>query len=343
MPVRKVPHKKPNAKDKAKVYIVGNDRIDIVAQTRGNNKNISCIQRLNKNEMINTVTGEITKRKTSKYKKENDINSQMSKGDKIVSANFKGKPSEKLLELHFSVPVPDFKEATDLFGNFFDRLKRKYGNLDFIRVTMFEEEDLPFFQVWTKTQDNTDFNITDEELDKIWGEGKSKVIEITPNNLERLIKYDWRSKTALLVYPSGIQIISKSKGIRDVEVIQEDYEKSSKRTKGHKLKYKSTKEVYDIDRNGKEKVFKTITFESYRRIKKTIKLGGIAGHKEYKSKKKIADKIEITTNQDTEEEVHETQPKAKAKAMRVIEQENNILFAEIGRRSPRKNKYEKGR
>ena len=329
MPIRKVPHKKPNDDDKATVYIVGNDRIDIVARKNKNNS-ISCIQRLNKDEMINIITGEITRRKTNQYKNEREVNNQMVKADRLISANFKGKPSEKLLEIYFSKEVPDFKDATDLSGNFLDRLKRKYGKLDFIRITMFERQDKPFFQIWAKIQDNTDFDITDVELDKLWGQGKSKVIEITPDNIEWLIRFDWRDKTAVRVYPAGIQIISKSKGIRNVEVIQEDYEKGFKRTKGFRTEYKSTKEVYDTNIKGKEKILQTITFESYRRKKKTIKLGGLAGHKGYKSKKKVAEIIKSKEELTAKKENKETQAKVKKKPMRVIEQENNILFAEIG-------------
>ena len=341
MPIRKVPHKKPNDDDKATVYIVGKDRIDIVARKNKNNS-ISCIQRLNKDEMINIITGEITRIKKKQYKNERDIKNQMVNADRLITVNFKGKPSEKLLEIYFSREMPDFKDATDLSGNFLDRLKRKYGKLDFIRITMFEGQHKPFFQIWIKTQDNTDFDITDVELDKLWGQGKSKVIEITPDNIERLIRFELRDKTAIGVYPAGIQIISKSKGIRNVEVIQEDYKKGSKRTKGFRTEYKSTKEVYDINIKGEEKIFQTITFESYRRKKKTLKIGGRAEHKEYKSKKKVAEIIKSKEELTVKEENKETQAKVKKKPMRVIEQENNILFAEIGKEVEEKINQKKG-
>ena len=325
MAIRKVPHKKPNDNDRATIHIVGANRIDIVARRNGNS-NISKIQTLNGSEMINIITGEIKQKKKKQYKDKRTIENQMVVGDRVVSANFKGRICEKLLETHFSIEMPEFAEAVDLFGDFMDRLQRRYGKIDYVRITMFEGENQPFFQVWCISKDKKELNITDTELDKIWGNGKAKVIEITPSNIEKLIKFDWRDKTITHIYPTGIQIISKSKGIRNVEIIEDDYVNGVKRTKGFKTKYKSTKEIYTLDKTGKEKVVQSITFESYERIKRTIKLNLVAGHKHYKGKKKIAEIIK--SKEDKAAITHKV--KVKSKPIRVVEKENNILFAEIG-------------
>lgn len=327
MAIRKVPHKKPNDNDRATIHIVGDDRIDIVARKNGNN-NISKIQTLNGSEMINIITGEVIKKKKKKYKDERNVKNKMVAGDRLISANFKGRSCEKLIEIYFSVEMPEFAEAVDIFGDFMDRLQRRYGKIDYIKITMYEGENQPFFQVWCISKDRKELNITDVELDKIWGNGESKVIEITPNNIERLTKFDWRYKTITHIYPTGIQIISKSEGIRNVEIIEEDYGNGFKRTKGFEAKYKSTKEIYTTDNTGKEKVLQSITYESYKRIKRTIKLNLVAGHKHYKGKKKIAEIIK--SKEDTAAITHKVKAKVKSKPTRVVEQENNILFAEIG-------------
>ena len=327
MAIRKVPHKKPNDNDKATIHIIGDDRIDIVARKNGNS-NINIMQTLNGSEMINMITGEIKQKRKKQYKDKRTIENQMIVGDRVVSANFKGRSCEKLLETHFSTEMTEWTEVVDIFGDFMDRLQRKYGKIDFVRITMFEGENQPFFQVWCITKDRKELNITDTELDKIWGNGKAKVIEITPDNIKRLLKFDWRNKTVTSVYPAGIQIISKSKGIRNEEIIQEDYGIGVKRTKGFSAKYKSTKEIYTIDKTGKEKVVQSITFESYERIKRTIRLNSVTGHKKYKGKKKIAEIIK--PKEDTAAITHQVKAKVKSKSMRVVEKENNILFAEIG-------------
>lgn len=86
---RKKPFEEPAPTDKAKVYKVTDDRIDVVTQKYTNNSHISVYRKLNKNEVINTVTGEVKEIKHKEKQDEKAIFAKMQGANKILERNFK--------------------------------------------------------------------------------------------------------------------------------------------------------------------------------------------------------------------------------------------------------------
>lgn len=268
-----------------------NHLIEIQHMDKMNNR---CpIKKLDKETYLNLATGAIEKFEHIETRKDSYISltQTFKKIRYLVNNNFTGKGNELHVVLTYKENMRDTKRLYADFKRFITRLKRKYKNdstIDYLVIIepqergawhchlllRFNELDKVFIPVselaemWEfgftfikslKDVDNIgaymsaylgDVELTDENVEMMYSEGRK--IEIKEVEGKRFIKGG-----RLHLYPPGMKIYRKSKGIEYPERKRMKYESAKKIVGSAKPTFEKS---YDID---KDDFNMTITYEQY--------------------------------------------------------------------------------
>lgn len=211
----------------------------------------------------------------------------------LINNNFVGQANEIHLTLTYAENMTDTKQLYGDFKSFWKRYKYKYGNnIDYLSIVEPQGRGAWHCHVLIRHNDLDKIFIPSNELAELWGHGFIKVkalkgvdnigaylsaylgdVELTPENFTeqpnkdnvqfKEVVIDGESKAfikggRLHMYPSGMNIVRKSKGIVYPEVEEMLYKDIKKIVGSRTPNYSSTVTISDDD-----KVLNEITYEQY--------------------------------------------------------------------------------
>lgn len=214
-----------------------NTRVEVV--TRKNNKTnfLSKYRRISANEYFNPRTKQI-----EKYKKKRTKNSQkafgiLKRSSLLLLNNIEGNNTEKLIKASFNKKQKDTKVVMKVFNEFFKKLKKHIPPIMYIRIWIYPGMHYPICHLWLKTIDNSKLEISQELLEKLWGEtGTVEQVEITKENREKITNYCSVNKKS---YPHNLHILYASKGIKPPFKEEVTHKVAKEKLKGFERVYAS--------------------------------------------------------------------------------------------------------
>mgnify|MGYP001607877015 CR=1 FL=1 len=223
----------------------------------------------------------------------------------IINTNFNGSGNELIFTITYKLNMTDTKRLYNDFRKFIKRLRYRYPNIDYISVVEPQERGAWHCHVLLKFNDLKKIYIPNKDIEELWGNGFVKVkaiknnvdnmgaylsaylgdIEIHESNAKELMKsgvsgqafevkevvIDGKSKMfikggRLYLYPVGMNIFRKSKGIREPVIIKAPYDKVKKIIGVGAPIYGTCTKILDDD----GKILNSITYEQYN-IKRQLK------------------------------------------------------------------------
>lgn len=276
------------------------DDNSIVTLTKTNNiyeiqymqkkNNSSNIKKLDSERYVILSSGEIKHfdKTTSRNQSENSLKQTFKKLRYLINANFSGKSNELWATLTFKdTGIAKNPESIYLeFNKFFKRLKYKYGN-DLEYITIIEPHNISGMDLksWhgfhlhlLLKNKRKKLYIPYYDFEKIWGLGHCRIerlnsidnigaylsayltnIEVTDNSSNKEKKYLKGSR--LWLYPKGIRIYRKSRGIIYPTRIQITYKEARKLIGVHP----HYRKVYEVNKNDFNNI---IIFEQFNTSRK---------------------------------------------------------------------------
>lgn len=221
--------------EKVKAYKYG----DTLELTNTVGSSIPAIKVLPNKEYLVMSTGEIKTMNTDSENRSQNLKSikrTMKKLRRLIANNFHGGKNELWITLTFREHITDPKEAYELFDKFMKRLKYRYKNLAYISVIEPQASGRWHYHVLLKNTLGERLYIKNSELEKIWGNGFTKVKRIkesdkvanylmaylTDLDLEEENEEGEKTKKLekglrLHLYPKGIRIYRASRNIKKVD------------------------------------------------------------------------------------------------------------------------------
>lgn len=212
-------------------------------------------RKLNAEEYVDLRTGEIKQFELSETRADNvnSLKKTFKKLRYLINNNFVGNPNEFFITLTFSPDesgwrpsVADTEYLAKCMKVFIQRLKRKYGQIEFVRVLEPHEDGHAHFHMLIRFDDYDKIYIPNSELNALWGYGFVQINNL--KNVDNIGAYvsayfsdielneqtghdelmSATDKTEILeksgkkyikggrlkYYPPGVQIFNKSKGLQ---------------------------------------------------------------------------------------------------------------------------------
>lgn len=217
----------------------------------------------------------------------------------LINTNFSGKSNELMFTLTYQENMTDPKRLYNDFKIFMIKLRRKYGKgIEYINVVEPQGRGAWHCHVLLRFDLHTKVFIPNKEIATMWGGGYVTVksirtdgvdnigaylsaylgdIELTDESLNSLndrerrqlnvkeVEIDGQKKKfikggRLHMYPPGMNIYRKSKGIEDPQIEWEPYQCAKEKIgDSTKATYHSTVSIYDDD----EEIINSINYEFY--------------------------------------------------------------------------------
>ena len=279
-----------------------NHIIEVMAVDKASN-GFNKIEKLSKTHYIVKDTGEVLEYKLSENRAQNEssLRRTFKKIRDLINNNFSGRGNEIHLTLTYKPNMMDSKQLYDDFRIFWQKFKRRYGSdYDYISVVEPQGRGAWHCHVLIRANKLDKLFIPHEELVKIWPHGFLKIkaldgvdnigaylsaylsdVELTKETLPiavieqkeiKEVEVDGQQKRyikggRLHLYPPGMNLYRKSRGIKFPETQQMKY-KDLKKMVGNATPNHSTTVTIEDD----ERVLNRITYEHYntkRRPKET--------------------------------------------------------------------------
>lgn len=280
-----------------------NHIVEVVAIDSVSN-GLSKIKKLSKTHYVNKDTGEILAYKLSENRGQNiaGLKQSFSKIRDLINNNFTGKGNEIHVVLTYAENMTDSKRLYKDFDKFWKRYKYKYGsNCDYLSVVEPQGRGAWHCHVLIRHNDVESIYIPSEELARLWGHGFVKIrslegvdnigayltayltdVELTEETLPmaviekreiKVVEVEGKQKRYIKggrmhLYPPGMNLFRKSRGIVYPEVEKMKYKEIKKIIGNASPDYTTTITIQDED---KKRVLNRITYEHYnmkRRINK---------------------------------------------------------------------------
>lgn len=203
-----------NEDDYVNMYKCGNYK-EIVCCRQDTNINIT---RLSKNQYIDNSTGEIKDYHYSEYKTLDSIKRQFKNIPRFIKGYFDCDNTERFITLTYSYIMNKPSNLSYDFKKFIKKIIRRYGKCRYIYIKEPNGKGSWHIHSLIKRLDGKPFNITDEALRKLWGNGYAVSNEI-PYNLYTLpqyfdvTRYDDK-KSRLVYYPPYLNIYGCSEDMK---------------------------------------------------------------------------------------------------------------------------------
>lgn len=189
---------------------------------------------------VNLETGEIKKFNTDTLNRSDsleEIKRTMKKLRRLIAHNFDGGKNQLWITLTYREHITDSKVASNDFKIFMKQLRRKYKNIEYITVIEPQETGKWHFHVLLKS--NRSLYIHNSEMENMWRKGFTKtkrlkrsdkvgnyvLAYLTDLKLPNESKNSSNKKIAkgvrLYLYPKGMRIYRRSKGIEDPPILRD--------------------------------------------------------------------------------------------------------------------------
>lgn len=255
---------------------------------------VAHIKKLSKDEYVDLGTGEIKEFNHSENRKDNynSLRQTFKKLRYLINNNFEGKRNELHIILTYDENMKDTKRLYSDFKRFMMRLKRKYTNttVDYINVVEPQERGAWHSHLLIRFNDLDKIYISNSDLSKLWEQGFVTIkslnevdnigaylsaylsdVELTDNTVGIALQesrdvqikiVDGQPKKfvkggRLHMYPPGMNLYRKSKGVEMPERKNMKYRELKKIVKHSQPHYSKS---YEIE---KDDFSNTIQFEQY--------------------------------------------------------------------------------
>lgn len=215
----------PNSKI-VKTYIYG-DTLEI---TTANGLQKQTIKVISGKRYVNLHTGEILNMNTNNKTRSDNLKSTkqtMKKLRRLISHNFNGGVNQLWITLTYREHITEHKTVYNDFKSFIRRLRKTFGNVEYIAVI--EPQESGRWHLHVLMKNNSILTIPNNELAILWGKGftKTKRLNRADKIGNYLIAYLSNLKlddnktdnkaiikgARLYMYPKGIRIYRTSRGI----------------------------------------------------------------------------------------------------------------------------------
>lgn len=258
------------------------------------------VRNLGKGRYININTGQWGRYRSSEQRSQNadSLRKTFRKLRALINNNFEGTQNELAITLTYAENMTDHEKLHRDFKAFYKRLCRRYGKLEYLNVVEPQARGAWHCHVLLKSPDKgTPLFIPADDLAQIWGHGFVKVrrmesvtnlgaylsaylgdVEICQDNDDYLktltgsyeikeVEKDGQTKryvkgARLHLYPSGMNIFRKSRGIIEPQAERLPYWAAKKKTGAATPVYKTASEIAD-----QQKSYNTIVHEYYNKRK----------------------------------------------------------------------------
>lgn len=231
----------------------------------------------------------------------------------LINANFMGKKNELAFTITYADNMTDVKRLYKDCHKFFRSLKGKYTDVDYMSVVEPQGRGAWHCHVLLRFNNLEKVYIPNKEIAAMWGKGFVKVqairqnvdnlgaylsaylgdVELNEENLKMLINEGMQTSdiyvvekevdgnvkkfikgARLYLYPPGMNIYRKSKGIRDPEVQYMKYQEAKKIVGAVTPTFSTTYKIVDDDENN----INTIIYEQYNMKRKGNQCNTLAGN-----------------------------------------------------------------
>ena len=185
------------------------------------------VTRLNKNQYMDNETGKVKEYHYSEYKTIDSIKKQFKNIPRFIKGYFDCDKTERFITLTYSYMMNNPFILSYDFKKFIRKIYRKYGKCRYIYIKEPNAKGSWHIHCLIKRLDGKPFNITDELLRELWGNGYAVSNEI-PYNIYTLpqyfdvTRYDDK-KSRLVHYPSYLNIYGCSEDMK-IEKVSGLYE-----------------------------------------------------------------------------------------------------------------------
>ncbi len=253
------------------------------------------ITKLNKHEYVINATGEVQEYQHTENRTQNkdNLRKTFKKIRHLINYNFQGNKNELAFTITYAENMTDVKRLYSDFKKFFLRLRYKYPNVDYLNVVEPQERGAWHCHVLLKFNDVSNIYIPNKEIAELWGQGFVTVkairqdvdnmgaylsaylgdIELNDDNMHEYASKNVEVKEVELqgkkkrfvkggrlhLYPTGMNIYRKSKGILIPEESWVEYQEVKKIVGNGTPHYSKTIDIVD-DNNIS---INSITYEQY--------------------------------------------------------------------------------
>lgn len=271
--------KDPNDNAISKVFITGHI-IEVETMDKPP-KNLNRYRKLNKDQYIDTETGEMLDYKHNNRSKSRSLNDTFDRLRRIINANFEGEPSEVHIVLTYAALMTDTNQMYLDFKRFWQRFSYRYPNCQYIVVTEPQERGSWHFHLLVKSTDRPFFFIPHSKLMDLWGHGFTWISNLAGDDniglyfVARLKDIDENESlqdenrpksikkgARLALYPPNMKIYRCSTGIIRPQPTMMTYSSVKELVINHKPCFSNTIRIISRDENG-EKELNAITYEHF--------------------------------------------------------------------------------
>ena len=236
--------------------------------------NLKHIKRINRNEYLDTRTGEVKEYQHKEQNRTRNMNRSFEKLRQLINANFTGKINERHITLTYAEKMTDFDKASIDFKRFWEKLHYHYPDLEFIRIIEPQQTGSWHIHALVKSKKYGNLSIPLEQIEKLWEHGfVSKRTTIGCDNvgayftalLKNLDVFEDDTKEStdkhcivknarLQFYPPNKRFYGYSKGIIQPIRFKTTYKEALKYVDEKNLTYSSASEIILTYDNPEENV-----------------------------------------------------------------------------------------
>lgn len=274
-----------------------NHIVEVVALSRHTN-GLQTIKKLSKTEYFVLDTGEVLEYKQSDNRSQSteSLKKTFKRIRDLINNNFTGSGNELHVTLTYAENMTDLKRLHSDFKKFWQKYKRRHGNVDYLSIVEPQGRGAWHCHVLIRHNDQDSVFVPSNEIADLWGQGFVKVkslkdvdnigaylsaylgdIELTDETMGQALKLTSENKLELKevevngvkkaiikggrlhMYPPGMNMYRKSKGIQFPDVKEVPYKDIKKIVGSRPPNYSRTVTILGDD----DAVLNQITYEQY--------------------------------------------------------------------------------
>ena len=225
--------------------------------------NLKHIQRVNRNEYLDTRTGEVKEYQHREQNRTRNMNRSFERLRQLINTNFIGEINERHITLTYAEKMTDFDKASIDFKRFWEKLHYHYPDLEFIRIIEPQHTGSWHIHALLKSKTYANLSIPHSQIENLWGHGfirktttigcdnvgayftaLLKNLDVFENDSKKKSDYKHVVKNARLqFYPPNKRFYGYSKGIIQPTRFKTSYKDALRFVDEKNLTYASTTEI----------------------------------------------------------------------------------------------------
>lgn len=246
----------------SKVKVKKMNHIVEVMYIEKKSQELSHYRKISKDEMLDTVTGEVIQIEHKENRKGNisSLRRTISNLRDLINMNFEGVANELFITLTYAENMKDTERLYKDFDKFYKKLKRRLRGHELLYISVVEPQQRGSWHMHLLLKDLTSKSlyIHNKEIEKMWGQGFTKTERLyhVDNVGAYLSAYltnlkegeETKKGKRLYLYPPGMNIYRCSRNVKRPIIVEKEYKQVKEKLEKYKT-YESTYIVIDIDEN----------------------------------------------------------------------------------------------